>query len=195
LALIGFLVSLLGFLLVDSQSLLYIIPLSCLLYCYSALPFRFKSIPVLDFITGGMLYCLGIWLIGYVLAGGPALSWTSLPPNLIFLLTCTGVYHVMAAIFDQQPDTTQGIQTSAVAFGIPWCVTGSIIALIVASLLIPGHLTLHLGLFVYVLYCGLFFIRSIRHTALVQKIGGEYAIYLNAAILFFAIVFNPALLQ
>ncbi len=87
------------------------------LYFYSAPPLRFKSIPILDILTGGLIYAAGISITGYLYFENSLFPFNQIPNNVVFVIFGSIIFQAMALMIDYLPDKKQGIKTSAVYFG------------------------------------------------------------------------------
>lgn len=98
-------------LLLNSKSLILFLLFLFLSVFYSAVPFRFKSRPVLDFMSN-VLYMLPGLIIFYDKTGAL--------PNIFVILSASFwifAMHLLSAVPDIEPDFKAGVKTSAVYFG------------------------------------------------------------------------------
>lgn len=128
----GLAVSLILAIFMGMSALITMIILSILLYSYSALPLRLKSVPVLDTLSGGYLYAYLVVVIGYFSsAGGQAQFIDILKPPFIFFGLFGLAIHLFGAVVDIGPDREDNIKTSAVFFGVNKIVTFCIIIFLI----------------------------------------------------------------
>jgi 4-hydroxybenzoate polyprenyltransferase len=80
-------------------------------YFYSAPPFRFKAIPILDFLSNSLYFLPGF--AGYFLSSTTVFNFFLLIPFIVW----TSAMHLFSAIPDILPDKKSKIMTSAVFFG------------------------------------------------------------------------------
>lgn len=128
----GLAISLILAIFLGIHALIVMIILSLILYSYSALPLRFKSIPVIDTLTGGGLYSYLIVAIGYfAFAGSEAQVIDILKPPFIFFGLFGLAGHLMGAVLDVEPDRKNNARTSVVIFGINKIVSFCIVVLLI----------------------------------------------------------------
>lgn len=126
-----FLVSFLGL-----APLFILIILSFLLYFYSAKPIRFKSIPIMDAITGGGLYFYLTALFGYLIFAQNRENLNLINTPLLLFAFLGIVGQLMGTVLDQEPDQKDNIETSAVFFGINKVISFCLMILLVCLYLV-----------------------------------------------------------
>lgn len=117
--------------------LFVMIILSLILYSYSALPLRFKSVPVIDALTGGGLYSFLIVVIGYFAFAKDQAQFVDIlkPPFIFFgLFGLSG--HLMGTVLDVKPDRKDNVRTSAVFFGVNKIVSFCIVIFLICLYLV-----------------------------------------------------------
>jgi len=109
---ISLLLSFFVFLLISKESYLLFVLFLFLSVFYSLPPFRFKTVPFLDFLSNTL----------YVIPGFIAFYEVTLVyPDWIFVISSVlwaGAMHLFSAILDIQPDKEAGISTTAVYLGL-----------------------------------------------------------------------------
>ena len=87
-------------------------------YFYSSPPFRFKSFPIIDFVSGGFFYAVPICVMGFIAGGGELAAFTdSLVSGISVVLIVSTVSHIMAALLDRDADKLQGLKTTPIKVG------------------------------------------------------------------------------
>lgn len=138
--------------------LLIVIFLSLILYSYSALPLRFKSIPIIDALTGGGLYAYLIVVIGYFAFAGSEAQFADIfkPPFIFFgLFGLAG--HLMGAVLDVEPDRRANIGTSAVVFGINKIVSFCIVVFLICLYLARSNWLFVFFMSVSIVICSFYY--------------------------------------
>lgn len=180
--LIGLLVSLILAIFLGTPVLVIFIMLSFVLYFYSALPLRFKSIPILDTLTGGGLYCYLIALLGYfTFAKDQAQILDIFKPQFFFFALFGLAGHLMGAVVDVAPDRKSNVRTSAVFFGINKTVTFCIISFLVCLYLARRNLLLMFFMAVAITICSFYYSEKWRENLFLPNL----VAYLS--LIFFAI--------
>jgi 4-hydroxybenzoate polyprenyltransferase len=195
LGLIGFLVSGVGFCFFGGTVLGIYLFLAVILYYYSAPPLRFKNIPILDAITGGTIYVAGVYLLGYLIAGGNIVMFTaSLPTTFLYSLIVGTVFHLFGSLADEVPDRKEGIKTSSVYFGGKTICTFSLVCLFLVLWIVWDRIVFSTLTVVAIGMCLLLYKKEWRGTFLIKHLlaYGIYAVFFLTCILAYS---NPQLLQ
>ena len=135
-----------------SRSLLnmfHTLSLLVLSFTYSTPPWRLKTRPPLDMISGGILISLSPFAMGFSLVDE-----TGIIPIQIYLLTFAAMgFHGFSTIMDADPDHDAGDTTFAVVFGKRTA------ALVAAAGVVPVALSIHTPMFNYFACgCGFLFL-------------------------------------
>lgn len=102
------------FLFFDLNTIVIFITTTFFLGFYSIKPIRFKGIPILDLVTGGFIYGLGLSLLGYNMNAG---NLSYIPNAIFFVSLILLLLQMMGSILDYVPDKKDRINTSSVFFG------------------------------------------------------------------------------
>jgi len=156
--------------------------LCCILYAYSALPLRLKSVPIIDAFVGGFLYSYLITIIGYfffVENEGGAIS--VFKSQFIFFGLFGLAGHLMGAVLDEEPDRKDNIRTSVVSFGINRVITFCLVILLISLYLARGSLLFIFFMSISIAICSLCYSDKWRKSFFSQK----FVAYLS--LIFFAI--------
>ncbi len=193
---LSFLLCGIGFSFFGIKALIVYLILSADLFWYSAPPVRFKAIPILDFIAGGSLYGGLMYLLGYVtFQGNISQLIHQLPINLIFILVITAVYHLVLATFDISADRVQGITTSANVLGERVTLFSCIFILMGSLPFFHTKVNFFIDILVRASVCVFLFQPKIRTNRIVQKIVGEYSLYLSFILTLLILLISPSALN
>ncbi len=166
--------------------------LSADLFWYSAPPIRFKGIPFIDFITGGSLYGGLMYLLGYVTYRGDITALLkNIPVNLIFIFVITAWYHLVLATFDMKADKKQGITTTPAVLGARTTLFICIFFLSGSLVFFYSKPNFFVDIVCRAFFCVLLFQPKWRENRWMQKIIGEYSLYVSFLLTVVVFLINP----
>ena len=113
-------------------------------YFYSASPIRFKSIPIIDSLSNGIIF-LFVALLGYSFVN----SFDKLPPSVFYLALCVSGIHAVASVADYGSDKRAGDRTFAVVFGKRLAILFAILLMILSYFFSGIHSLLIKSYFVF----------------------------------------------
>lgn len=126
-------------------NIFFAVTIVVLSYVYSAPPWRLKTRPPLDAISGGIIGFLAPFAMGYSFVDDA----TALPFHAYCFTLCVMGLHAFSTIMDYDVDKRSGDQTFAVAFGKR------------AAALFPAIIFLFTIIFIHVIYVKVFFVLCI----------------------------------
>lgn len=194
-SLVGFCISFFLMCFVNTYALLAVLLLFIGNILYSSSVTRFKSIPIVDAVTGGGCYFYVTTVVGFLVFVNGIFSISEILEPAFIVLTLVGIVgQSMAIVADEKPDKAQRIKTSAVLFGSNAVVTTCIVLLCVCLYLVRSNLIFSVFIIVLAVLCSLFYWKGWRTNKYMQISGGFYfpfAFLLVSIILYFI---NPSLL-
>ena len=137
-----------------------------------------------------------MYLLGYVtFYGNINTLFHNLPVNFLFILVITAVYHLVLAVFDIKADRIQGISTTPSVFGERKTLFLCIVLLMASLPFFHAKSNFFVDIIVRSFFCVLLFQPRLRESRLMQKIIGEYAIYLSFILTLIVLLINPLALN
>ncbi len=176
--------------------LIMMIVLSLILYSYSALPLRFKSVPIIDALTGGGLYSYLLMVIGYFAFAGSGAKIINifLAPFILFFLFGLAS-QLTGSLIDEKPDRKDNINTSVVFFGANKIVSLCLVILLTCLYLAQSNWLFAGFISIFIVSCIFSYSVKWRRNFFLQTLGGAYFPLAFFAITILLYLIDPGLLK
>lgn len=177
-------------------ALITMIVLSLILYSYSALPLRLKSVPIMDALAGGGLYSYLIMVIGYFAFAGNEIEIGKIvqPPFILFALFGLAS-QLTGSLIDEEPDKKDNINTSVVLFGAKKIVSVCLVILLTCLYLARNNWLFVCFISIFIASCIFSYSKKWRRNFVLQTWGGAYFPIGFFAITILLYFINPNLLR